>query len=315
MTIWRRNQWPAVVLVAALLTGSVACEDVGRDEVAASRPIVAVSIFPLADLVGQMVGDRAEVVTLLPPGMSPHGYETRPGQARKIARAKLMVTVGLHVDDWATRAAEAVGGDVPVFVFADAVGIDGGEAHADRGRHDEHGHGMVNPHLWLDPVLVKRMVPALAGALVEALPEHAAAIEANAEELDGALADLDAEFERRLAPLHDAEMITYHSAFDLLAERYGLTVAATLTPVESPGDLTSGRLAEVIRLIRDHEVRSVFTEPQFPAERAAAIQRETGVEVLVLDPLGDPNQPGRDGYFALMRYNLDTLLKGLGRDE
>jgi zinc transport system substrate-binding protein len=174
---------------------------------------------------------------------------------------------------------------------------------------------MINPHLWLDPVLVKRMVPDLARALAEALPEHADAIEANAAGLDGKLGDLDAEFERRLAPLHDAEMITYHSAFDLLAARYGLTVAATLTPVESPGDVTSGRLAEVIRLIREHDVRAVFTEPQFPADRAAAIQRETGVEVLVLDPLGDPNQGGRDGYFALMRYNLETLVKGLGRDE
>ena len=70
------------------------------------NPVIAASIFPLGSLVEQLSEPWAEVVTILPPGVSEHDAELHPDQLRELNRAELLVTVGMGLDDWAEKAAE-----------------------------------------------------------------------------------------------------------------------------------------------------------------------------------------------------------------
>ncbi len=65
------------------------------------------TIFPLADFVKNVAGDKVEVVTLLRPGDSPHTYEPSSRDMKAIARATLLVVNGAGLDFWVEKLKSA----------------------------------------------------------------------------------------------------------------------------------------------------------------------------------------------------------------
>jgi zinc transport system substrate-binding protein len=123
---------------------------------------------------------------------------------------------------------------------------------------------------------------------------------------------LDGEYRDRLAKVSTRELITFHNAFDLIADRYHLNIVARLTDIEvSPGgEVTPHHFVAAIDAIRKYHLAVIYGEPEFSADALAVIRRETGVDVLELDPLGGPQQPGYKTYQEMMRSNLEVLVKG-----
>jgi len=294
------------------------------------RPVVAASIFPIADAVRQVGGDRVRVLTLLPPGQTPHGYEPTPAQAERLATARLLVVVGLGLDDWAHRSAAAVGDNAPRVLDLGAmleshassptsrpsttVPATGPVVRADRRdpqAHDHAHHEPDDPHIWLDPIKMIRIAGVIAEALGEVDPAGSASYAANAAQFQDRLRELDRRCAERLAPLSRKEFVTLHAAFGHFAARYGLTqVALRWAHANEAGPK---QLERVIAFIKEKGVRNLFAEPQFPVDRLDAIAKQTGVSVDRLDPLGAPGITGHDSYIELMGTNLDTLVEGLSK--
>lgn len=65
--------------------------------------VVIATISPIADIVRQVGGERVAVHNLLPAGASPHTFEPRASDVRRIAEADLIVTVGAGLDAWVDR--------------------------------------------------------------------------------------------------------------------------------------------------------------------------------------------------------------------
>ncbi|MEX0654729.1 MAG: metal ABC transporter substrate-binding protein [Phycisphaeraceae bacterium] len=308
------------VVAMALLTAG--CGDQGESaggESGETRVIVA-SIHPLADLASQVAGPGFEVQTLLSAGATPHGFELTAEKMRLLGRADLVLAVGSNVDPWADRAAEQVAGDLPVLHMAEMVDrAAAGHEHAHDNEHDDHGHGHARPedHLWLDPVLARQWVDALREELVSRFPDRSAEIERNATAVVASLEELDQAYREQLANVPRKELVTFHNAFDRLAERYGLEVVAHLTEVELDhgAEIRPDRWRQAVAAVRTHDLRVLYSEPQFPDRAIASLQREAGVDVLRLDPLGHPRREGFETYQAMMRSNLATLVDGQSRSR
>ena len=296
--------------------------------------MVAASIFPIADAVRQVGGDRVEVVTLLPAGQTPHDYRPTPAQTEKLARAGLLIVVGLGLDDWARRSAAAVGaggpevldlgstlmggfprglGDSAENAAPDAVTSGPTNRSPDRehGGHDPHEHGdaAVDPHVWLDPVVMMGFADQIFQTLRRLDPAGESIYRANALRFRKELEELDWLCARRLQAVPRKEFVSLHAAFGVFAKRYGLRqLALRHTHAEEAGPR---HLEEVVAFIKAHRIKTIFAEPQFPADRLEAIAHQTGATIRYLDPIGAPGVPGYDGYVALMRTNLETLVAAL----
>ena len=168
---------------------------------------VVASIFPLADIVRQVAGDRAEVVLLLPAGASPHTFEPTPGQVSELGKASLFVQVGAGLELWADKLINAVGNSGLKRVTA-AQGIaliTGEEEHSGSDEHEEetehgHDHGKFgNPHIWLDPAIVLGIVTKIEEALIEADPAGEDYYRNRAERYRREVELLDKEIERKTA--------------------------------------------------------------------------------------------------------------------
>jgi zinc transport system substrate-binding protein len=285
----------SLLVVAAVAAG---CE---RAQTASSgKPVIAASIFPVASLVEQLTGDWAEVVTLLPASASPHNAALNPDQIRAVARAGMVIGVGMGLDPWAEEAAKSA--ESPVILRFSEL-IDGGA---------QSSTSNSNNHLWLDPVLTGKFVEEISQHLKQRYPDHAAEIQSAAERLLADLRRLDREYAEQLAAVSNKDLITFHNAFDLIARRYDLNILVRLTDVEiSPGgEVTPDKIREALEAIRKYKLKVLYAETEFPDQVIRQLHDETGVDVLLLDPQGNPAVEGYRTYQQMMRSNLKTLVKG-----
>lgn len=273
-------------------------------------PVVVTSIFPIGDLARQLAGELARVEVLLPPGASPATFDVTPRQIRDLQRAGLFLMIGGGLDEWVSQLPEASGGDSPVVRLSDGVPLLAGE-------EDEHGHnhGSGNPHIWLDPILVRdQILPKLGEALKGAIPDGAKLIDDRAILLADSLTALDEEIRETLRPLEHRAFIATHSAWTYFAARYGLEEAGVIHA--HPGqDPSSREMAALLEVARARGINCLFTEPQLGEVAARALATELSLPTCLLDPLGGPNQEGRTGYFQLLRFNTRQLVHGLGGAE
>lgn len=347
---WAQAGSAGLLAVAALLAGcgergeqghDHAHDDHGHDHAhdgasAAAlqgEPKLVATIWPLASLAKQIVGDTGTVEVLLGAGVTEHADSLTPDRLRLVNDTGVLLSVGMGLDPVA-RTAQNAAREVRTVVFADLVGK-GGDASHDHGHahghdhdvpakpqaaedaHDHHGHhhhdhSGPNPHLWLDPLTTVDYVKALAAQLGQLYPAHAETFTKNAAALVAEIEAIDKEYAPKLAALPKKQLVTFHNAFDPLAEHYGLEVVAHLTEIELSvgGEVSPRQLAQAIEAIRTHDLKVIYAEPQFPDVAVRALQGETGVQVLILDPLGAATTPGYETYQAALRSNLDTLIKG-----
>jgi len=179
-------------------------------------------------------------------------------------------------------------------------------------RTQAHSCDGPNVHVWLDPVMTAEFVRQLGRELEPYFPDRLPSLRGRTTLTFSNCMLLDREFAMSLINLKRKELVTFHQAFDLLCQRYGLRPVAHLTHVEfSPGgDVTADHLVKCIEAIRKYQLKVVYTEPQFPDVYAKSLAEQTGVKVLMLDPLGNPDVEGYRDYFEMMRSNARTIFEG-----
>ncbi len=299
----------ASVVIGISLGFATGCEPRDGAQRTAGPARIVVSVPPLEGLVEALAPEGSEVGVLIPAGRSPHTFEPSPGDLAALARADLVVTIGLGMEGSFPARALA---DRERVEMAGVLGIGAEEGHAahDHDGHD-HAHGGTDPHLWLDPVLVERFVPVLGerlGALVPPSGDaRARAAEASAMLLERVRA-VDASYRDRLAPFAGAGVITQHAAWSRLAERYGLVILGVIQEAEGV-EPPPGHVRALLDAAREHRVRAILTEPQLDGAVARRMGEGLGVPVGTLDPLGSGD------WEAMMLANLDELVRVLGSGE
>jgi len=253
----------ACALCALLLLA--AC---GPPEDTDPRPVVAVSVLPLAYFTGRIAGDRVRVAVMLPPAASPVSYEPNMAQLAAIARAALYVKVG-HPDfpfeaTW-LDAAVAEAGASPVVAVSDA----GEAAHGD-------------PHVWLSPRHARRLSARIEAALAQILPEARADLATNRRALVAEIDAVDRELRDRLAPYRGGRFTVFHPAWGYLAREYGLVQVAIERDGKPPD---AHALAELVARARADGVKVIFAQPHFDHASADLVAAEVGARVELLDPL------------------------------
>jgi zinc transport system substrate-binding protein len=289
-----RGAWSSVTLCVWLSVWA-ATADAGIKVVA--------TIFPLTDMVRQIGADAVEAATLLPSGANPHTFEPTPAQVRAVAGARIFVCIGAGLDTWAMKLLAARSGPLTVVTITDGLQLLGAD-HA----HDAHGG---DPHVWVDPVLVRdHAVPAITAALSQADPAHRAAFAAAAATFQSALTQLDRDIRTTLTPLPNHNYVAFHSAWRYFAERYDLHEIGVVEPF--PGKEPSAReIAAVVERARAAHILALLVEPQYNARTARQIAAEFGGHTVLVDAIGGPDVAGRNHYIDLMRYNLRAFVEAL----
>jgi zinc transport system substrate-binding protein len=303
----------ALVLTATTGVGLTGCGT--DDEAPSSSDVLTVdaSFYPLQWATQRIGGERVEVSSLTPAGAEPHDLELTPKQVAGLTDAALVVYAsGFQpaVDDAVAQVASETGFDVAPFAdLTIAATGEAGDEHANEEEAD-HDAAAMDPHFWLDPVRFEQVARAIGDRLAEVDPDHAADYAAGTGSLVDDLASLDEEFSAGLADCSQTHLVTSHTAFAYLADRYDLEQVGIsgVNPDIEPDAATLKRISE---LVEEQGITTIYTETLASPALAETVARETGATTAVLDPVGGlTDASAGSDYLEIMRSNLSTLQEG-----
>ncbi|MBF0126215.1 MAG: zinc ABC transporter substrate-binding protein [Magnetococcales bacterium] len=276
---------------------------------------VVVSIKPLHALAAAVMGEQGRPGVLIQGSGSPHTYTLRPSEARALERADLILWGGEELETFLVRPLEHLPKKAMVVPLLRTEGLirlptraGGAWEEEDHETHDhQEEHGVMDPHVWLDPRNAKIMAVAIARSLSRVDPAHGEDYRKNASDLGQRLDGLDQELAQALAPVRERHYIVFHDAYQYLEHRYGLgTVGSIMVhPDRTPG---VKRIREIGQRLRDTHAVCLFTEPQFSRRLAATVAESHPVRIGTLDPLGAALPEGPEFYFQLLRELARSLL-------
>ncbi|MGZ7065591.1 MAG: metal ABC transporter solute-binding protein, Zn/Mn family [Candidatus Aminicenantales bacterium] len=292
------------------------CLAMARPAASTNRIKVLTSIFPLREFAAAVIGDRGETELLLPPGAGVHTWQPRPGDILRLASSDLFISVGAGLEPWLSGVLKAVpGGRLRVLEVSRGLPLRPADAHEREGSAEEHVHGPLDPHVWLDFSLDVQIVDQIAATLSEIDPAGGADFRRNAETLKSRLRELDSRYAEGLKNCAGKTLvIAGHAAFGYLAKRYGLVQTALygLSPDSQP---RPQQLLKVIDFCRKEGIRTVFFETSVPPGLAQTLAGEIGGRILVLyagHNLTRDQVVKGVGFFDIMEENLKNLREGLG---
>jgi len=266
----------------------------------ALRVVTTTTVF--ADLVRSVGGTRTAVRSIVPAGVGPEDYEPKPDDVRSLADAQLIVSNGLGLDDFLDRLlASGGGGTTPRLVLgAGLPTIDSG--------------GKPNPHMWLDPSIVRSgYLPKIVASLAALAPADAAVFAANAAAYGRQLDALDAELQVQVATIPPAnrKLVTFHDAFPYFARHFGFELVGVV--VANVGqEPTAADLAALVQEVKATGTKAVFSEAQFNPKLAQTLADEAGVTRVVTTLYNDAlGPPPADSYPGMMRWNVQQIVEAL----
>jgi len=285
-----RNLFAAVFLMASVLSAN-----------ADAKTKVVASFSILGDMVEQVVGDLAQVQTIVGPDADAHVYSPNVDDARAVATADVIFTNGLGFETWSKTLIDTSGGKARVYV-------------ATKGITPLKIDGEIDPHAWNALTNGMTYVGNIAEAMAEFDPTNAATYRSNAATYR---AKLKALHERALSsvagiPAERRTVVTAHDAFGYLAQAYGLEFLAPVG-IDTEAEPSARQLATLISQLKEKQVAALFVENITNPDLVQQISAETGLKIggrLFSDALSERGGPATS-YLAMFEHNLATLLTAL----
>jgi ABC-type Zn uptake system ZnuABC Zn-binding protein ZnuA len=274
----------------------------GKLKVVATTTIVA-------DVVAEVGGEMIELDTLLPVGADPHGFNPTPQDVAKIADAELVFANGAGLEEFLEELIENAGAEdkvVHVSEGIDFLEFEEGEHHHEGEEHEEHEdeeheehegeeheHHGIDPHTWTDPNNVILWVHNIEAALNEIDPENAKTYQANAEDYEQELVELDAWIREQVdqVPQDDRKLVSDHAIFGYFARAYGFEQVGALIPGYSTmAEPSAQELTALEDAIGAYDVQAIFVGNTVNPSLGERVAEDTGV-ALVFVYTGSLSEP------------------------
>ena len=315
----KRTIFPFIVMcMAAFIVAS--CQNEQGWMPQPKKPSIVATLFPLYDFAKEIVGDKATVTLLLPPGVEAHSFEPKPGDMITINNADIFLYTGAYMEPWVEKILQATD-NKNLIVIDTSKGITLLKSTAG---HEEEGsgqnirergeHGVYDPHIWLDFMNAQKMVDSILEGLTRQDPTNKDFYAQNAAVYKTKLRTLDEEFKDALSGCKkNAFVHGGHFAFNYLASRYNLHYISAYggSPNAEPAP---GKIIDLKKFILEHAIKYIYYEELITPRIADILNRETGARLLKLNGahnIGKDDLKQGKTFIGLMEENLTNLKVGL----
>ncbi|MGA3219444.1 MAG: zinc ABC transporter substrate-binding protein [Acidimicrobiales bacterium] len=190
-----------------------------------SSPIVAVGAEnEYANVIGQIGGPYVRVSAIMSnPNTDPHTFESTPSVAEVVSAAELIVQNGVGYDTFMNKIESASANPKRKVITVQTL--------------LSLPDSTPNPHLWYSPKTMPAVAQAVAAALGELGPSHAAYFSANAKAFDKSLAPWLSDIAAFKQKYNGVPVATTEPVADYMLQAIG---ADNLTPFGMQADIMNG---------------------------------------------------------------------------
>lgn len=265
-----------------------------------SEPLatVFVSILPQKFFMQQICKNSVNIEVMVAPGASPHTYEPKPSQMKKLAASRAYFAIGMPFEiTWLDKFI-GVNPNLKIVKTDDGIEKIAMVEHTEREAHPqavketgksahfeaEHEHGGLDPHIWLSPVLVKKQAEMMEDALAKLFPNKAAFFQENLTAFTKEIDALDADLRALLQGKQGLRFMVFHPSWGYFAKDYGIEQVAVEIEGKEP---KPSQLGKLIQLAKAENIHVIFAQPQFSTKSAKLLAGEISGEVVLIDPLAE----------------------------
>jgi manganese/iron transport system substrate-binding protein len=287
----------ACAALALALCATGCASNTASDKSVDGKIDVVTTISTLNSFVQGVGGNKVRITSIVPVGASPETYEPTPQDVATITKAKVLVENGAGLETWLDRLLRnAASPKLQTVVASDGLPV----------IND-------NPHLWMDPQYAKHYVLQIRDGLIAVDPADANTFRINAMHYNNALDALTAHIRSQIATIPPSQryMIVFHNAWRYYNDRFGIT---TLGFVErNPGqEPNPQQVAQLVDLAKQHNVRGVFSEPEYSPKILYSIAQGSNIKVvenLYDDSIG--TNPQVSNYLSMLVYDTNIIVNAL----
>lgn len=281
------------------------------------NPKIVTTIYPFKAIIEEIVGNKIEVISILPAGSDPHTYEMLPSDFKVIQQSTAFFYGAEALDGWAAKI--NVNNKVEMLKLVPDEFLIQIKVHNHFDDHNHaHNHNLnrvadeeslgTDPHFWVDPLTVKAMLPVLLKELIQIDPENENIFNSNTELFSGKLLKMDSLLRIETSDIKHRNVFTAHPFYSYFFERYNFFVAGSIEI--APGyHSTPKDIKQLMDLVKKQNVKAIFTHKQHSDKPAKVLAESTGIREYELDPIGGIK--GRMTYEEIIFYNLGIIKKAL----
>lgn len=276
---------------------------------------VTVSILPQKYFVEQIAKDKVNVNVMVKPGFSPATYSPKTSQMRKLSKSKIYFSIDVPFENaWLEKFKYSNKNMIIVDTANNINKIEmtkhehhdeheenethheekdhdkhkhheehgENETHHVKKDHDEHNHDGLDPHIWLDPSLVKIQAKTILEALINIDKKNKDFYTSNYKNFIKEINTLDTKIKNILKNNKDSAFMVFHPSWNYFAKAYDLEQIAVEKEGKNP------KIKEIIELVKEakeHNIKIVFVSPQFSQNSAKKIASSINGKVVNIDPL------------------------------
>lgn len=275
---------------------------------------VVTSLPDLASIAEYVGGDKVEVFSIAKGYQNPHFVDPKPSYIIKLSRADMFITVGLDLElGWSPQLLQSsrnskIQKGNPGYVDA-SEGISLLQVPTTTSREEGDIHIYGNPHYWLDPVRGKQIAQTIYEHLADLSPEDESTFAENLQAFNEKIDSKLAEWQSKMEPYREADIIAYHNEWVYFEERFGLNIVDFLEP--KPGiPPTPSQLVKIINEIKANDIKVIINSPYYSSSSPDVVARNTDAKVVQMSTMTGGYDEIND-YFDLFDYNINTIVNAL----
>jgi len=288
----------------------------------ADAPKVLTSIKPIYNITAAISQGVFTPQLLLTDVSSPHDYQLKPSDVMQILDSDLIVWVGPELEGFLVKPLKNMPSKLLTLIQLDKLHkltvrnleINQHSKHEHQSEHQHEGHthsshapGSTDPHIWLALTNAKVIAQAIGAKLIELDPENRAIYQANLANFIEQCEQKLPKWRIKLAPFNQAAFIAMHDAYQYFEKEFKLKMVGSIH-VSPEIPISAKHLSHVKRLLQEHNVRCIFSEPQLGSQQLTNIIGNTKkIGVATIDPLGQMQDLGSDGYFKLIENLVEAV--------
>lgn len=236
-----------------------------------------------------------------------HDYQLTTDNMKQLETAQLFFINGGGMEGFLEEAAQ----NYPKLEICNiSENLEPGELHEHKEDTEpeelhEHSHEW-NAHFWMNPEQYLLQIDAAARFLAKNDPERASLYQENAKNYKEEVAAIGTQMKDKLGGLSQAKVISFHEAFEPLAEYLNVRILKTVD-LDGEIHLSAGEIAQIVRLIKEENISYVWMEKSTNKELMDTVIRETQVRVIELDALTGQPQDEKNAYLDGMLSNILAL--------
>lgn len=237
-----------------------------KSEEATQRRKIMVSIEPLRYFAENLAGPQWEVSTFVPQGFSPEEFTPAISQMVDLSQACCLFEIGgLGVET--TWLKDATRNRKDLYVCDTSQGI---------------ASDSFDPHTWTTPANALIICRNITQTLITLDKDNTAHYTARLKKMEQLIDSTNKAISSLTEKLPSRAFVIAHPALSSFARQYNLQQIAIENEGKEP---TPQSIKQLISQARAEKVKVVFVQQEFSENSALVIARETGAEVVTINPL------------------------------